>query len=362
MRGDDLQNEPMFSYVSTERRVPQDHPLRPIKRMVAKALEALAPQFNAAYSTDGRPSIPPEKLLRALLLQALFSIRSERQLMEQLDYNLLFRWFVGLSVDDVVWDPSTFSKNRERLVDAEIATAFFSAVLKQADGAGLLSKEHFSVDGTLIEAWASHKSFLPKNSATGAKLGRNSDVDFSGKSRKNDTHQSTTDADCRLYRKSLAAGAQLSYIGHCVIENRNGLVVSTALTKANGTAEREAAVAMLGNLRRQKRCHRGIATVGGDKGYDPRGFTRAARRLRMTPHIAAKTKYSAIDGRTTRHGGYVVSQRKRKLIEESFGWAKTVGMLRKTKHRGEARVAFVFTFTMTAYNLVRMRGLMRGSP
>lgn len=366
MRGDDQTNEPMFSYVSAERRVPSDHPLRSIKRLVSKALEALSPRFDAIYSGEGRPSIPPEKLLRALLLQTLFSIRSERQLMEQLDYNLLFRWFVGLSIDNSVWDASTFSKNRERLMDGDIAEAFFGAVLKQAEQAGLLSKEHFTVDGTLIEAWASHKSFKMK----GAKAGegevdtdkKNTTVDFSGTPRKNDTHESKTDPDCRLFRKSNNTAAQLCYMGHAVTENRNGLVVATKLTKATGKAEREAAISMLGKLRRQGRCRRGVATIGADKGYDTKDFARSARRLRMTPHVASKIVRSAVDGRTMRHEGYQVSQRKRKLVEECFGWAKTVGVLRKTRHRGEDRVGFAFTFTMTAYNLVRMRGLMSRAP
>jgi transposase len=337
-------------------RVPKDHPLRPIKKMMNQDLSELWHDFEAMYAKEGRPSIPPEKLLRALLLQALYTIRSERMLMEQLDYNLLFRWFVGLSMDDKVWNHSVFSKNRERFLGSDLAAAFFARILKQAAQAGLLSDEHFTVDGTLIEAWASMKSFRPKDDpppAGGA--GRNPEVDFHGERRLNETHASTTDPEARLYRKGKGKEAKLCFMGHVLMENRHGLIVSPRVTTATGTAERDAAEDMLGNLRGRHRL-----TVGADKAYDTQDFVRSLRALKATPHVAQNQtgRSSAIDGRTTRHPGYAVSQRLRKRVEEIFGWIKTVGNLRKTRHRGTERVGWMFTLTAAAYNLVRMRNVM----
>ncbi|MHB8068656.1 MAG: IS5 family transposase [Desulfobaccales bacterium] len=356
MRGTDDHQDGMFSYLSPAARVPEDHPLRPIKKMVNQALHEMWHDFEAIYAKEGRPSIPPEKLLRALLLQALYTIRSERLLMEQLDYNLLFRWFVGLSMDDKVWNHSVFSKNRERFLGSDLAAAFFARILKQAAQAGLLSDEHFTVDGTLIEAWASMKSFRPKDTPPpDADSGRNPEVDFHGERRLNQTHASTTDPEARLYRKGKGKEAKLCFMGHVLMENRHGLIVSPRLTTATGTAEREAAEGMLGNLRGRHRI-----TVGADKAYDTQDFVQSLRALKATPHVAqnCKGRESAIDGRTTRHPGYAVSQRLRKRVEEIFGWIKTVGNFRKTRHRGTERVGWVFTLTAAAYNLVRMRSLM----
>jgi transposase len=324
--------------------------------MVDEALRTLSPLFESVYSRIGRPSVAPEQLFRTLLLQVLYSIRSERMLIEQLDYNLLFRWFVGLSLDDPVWDHSTFSKNRERLIRSDAAVAFFQAIRAQAEAAGLLSDEHFSVDGTLIEAWASLKSFRPKgtdssNTATGGG-GRNPEVDFRGEKRTNDTHRSTTDPDARLYRKGKGKEAKLCYLGHVLMENRNGLAVDTRLTTATGTAEREAAISMVEDVLTPHRI-----TVGGDKAYDEARFVSELRDLNATPHVAQKAEGSAIDGRATSHPGYKVSQRIRKRVEEIFGWLKTVGFLAKTRHRGENKVGWIFAFAIAAYNLVRMRNL-----
>jgi transposase len=352
MRGADDHQDGMFSYLSPAARVPEDHPLRPIKRMVNQALREMWHDFEAIYAKEGRPSIPPEKLLRALLLQALYTIRSERLLMEQLDYNLLFRWFVGLSMDDKVWNHSVFSKNRERFLASDLAAAFFARILKQATEAGLLSDEHFTVDGTLIEAWASMKSFRPKDDPPpSGGTGRNPEVDFHGERRLNETHASTTDPEARLYRKGKGKEAKLCFMGHVLMENRHGLIVSPHLTTATGTAEREAAEDMVGNLRGRHRI-----TVGADKAYDTQDFVQSLRALKATPHVAqnCKGRESAIDGRTTRHPGYAVSQRLRKRVEEIFGWIKTVG----NRHRGTERVSWMFTFTAAAYNLVRMRNLM----
>jgi transposase len=355
MRGKETPEQRFFSYVMPEERVPQDHPLRPIKKMVNRALAELSVQFSAVYSCIGRPSIPPEMLLRATLLQILYSIRSERLLMEQLDYNILFRWFVGLSMDDAVWDHSVFSKNRERLLNTEVAAAFFVCVRQQAEEAGLLSDEHFTVDGTLIEAWASLKSFRTKGDAAppAAGSGRNPEVDFHGQQRTNDTHESTTDPDARLYRKGKGKEARLSYMGHVLMENRNGLAVDGQLTHASGTAEPDAALAMLGSLPGEQRI-----TVGADKFYDQHAFVHGARGCGATPHVAARDRGSAIDGRTTRHAGYEVSQRIRKRIEEIFGWLKTVGTLSRIKLRGQPKVESLFTFALAAYNLVRIRNLL----
>jgi transposase len=323
--------------------------------MVNQALAELSGEFQAMYSREGRPSIPPEKLLRALLLQILYTIRSERLLMEQLDYNLLFRWFVGLSMDDKVWDHSVFSKNQERFLDSDLAAAFFARILDQAAAAGLLSDEHFTVDGTLIEAWASLKSFRPKDTPPPeGGGGRNPEVDFHGQRRLNQTHASTTDPEARLFKKGKGKEAKLCFMGHVLMENRHGLVVSPRLTAATGTAEREAAEDMVGALPGRRRI-----TVGGDKAFDTQDFVKSMRSLNATPHVAQNCngRKSAIDGRTTRHPGYDVSQRLRKRVEEIFGWMKTVGNLRKTRHRGEDRVGWVFTLTAAAYNLVRMRNL-----
>ena len=356
MRGDDIQQDSMFSYLSPEARVPKNHPLRPIRQMVNQALRELSRDFQAMYSSEGRPSIPPEKLLRALLLQVLYTIRSERLLMEQLDYNLLFRWFVGLSMDDKVWDHSVFSKNRERFLASDLAAAFFGRIQAQAAQAGLLSDEHFTVDGTLIEAWASLKSFRPKDNppppAGGA--GGNPEVDFHGERRLNQTHASITDPEARLFRKGQGKEAKLCFMGHVLMENRHGLIITPRLTAATGTAERDTAEGIVGDLPGRHRI-----TVGGDKAYDTREFVQSLRALNAVPHVARNRtgRSSAIDGRTTRHPGYAVSQRLRKRVEEIFGWIKTVGNLRKTRHRGRERVGWMFTLTAAAYNLVRIRNL-----
>jgi len=356
MRGGDARTEALFSYVSCEARVPEDHPLRAIRNIVNEALAALSPAFADLYAKSGRPSIPPEKLLRALLLQAFYSVRSERQLMEQLDYNLLFRWFVGLSLDAAVWDVTVFTKNRERLIEGDIAAQFMAAVLNQARVKALLSDEHFSVDGTLIEAWASMKSFRPKDGSSEPPApGRNGERDFRGEKRSNETHASTTDPDARLYRKGPGQPAKLAYLGHVLMENRHALVVDTRLTLATGTAEREAALAMIGA---RPGTHR--ITLGADKAYDAAGFVTDLRQCNATPHVAQNTTHrrSAIDARTTRHPGYAVSGRVRKRIEEVFGWTKATAGFRKTRHRNLARVGWMFTLTATAYNLVRLPMLL----
>ena len=356
MRGQDTQQSAMFSYVSLEDRIPADHPLRAMRKMVDAALRELSPLFDKLYAPSGRDSIPPERLLRALLLQVLFTIRSERQLMEQLHYNLLFRWFVNLEMDDPVWDVTVFTKNRDRLLEGEVAQAFFEAVLAQARAGHLLSDEHFTVDGTLIEAWASHKSFKRKDTPPPPQDGtRNPTVDFKKEKRKNATHRSTTDPDSRMFKKSEGTEAKLRYMGHVLMENRNGLAVSARLTQATGTAERDACLEMLEDAN----AHRRI-TLGGDKNYDVHDFVDTLRSLNVTPHVAQNdtNRKSAIDGRTTRHPGYAVSIRKRKRVEEIFGWLKTVGMMRKTRHRGTEKVGWMFTFSLAAYNLVRMRNLV----
>jgi transposase len=357
MRGDDPRHDEMFSYITPEARVRPDHPLRPIRKMTDAALVQLSPRFDRLYSTMGRPSIPPEKLLRALLLQLLYSIRSERLLMEELDYNILYRWFVGLSLDEAVWDATTFTKNRDRLLDGDIADAFFTEVLAAIKGDGLLSDEHFTVDGTLLEAWASHKSFKPKGGpGRPPDDPKNPTVNFHGQTRRNDTHQSTTDPDARLYKKAVGREAKLGYLAHLLTENRHGLIVDTAVTAASGTAERDAAIAMLGELPLTTR----RLTVAADKAYDTRAWVAAVRQMRITPHVAQNEfgyGGSAIDARTTRHAGYRLSHRKRKLIEQAFGWLKTVALLRKLRHRGGRLVDWIFTFGAAAYNLVRWRNL-----
>lgn len=363
LRRTDTKQQVFFSFKSIEDRIPQDHPIRALKLLVDEALNRLSKDFDRLYSKTGRPSIPPEQLLRALLLQIFFSIRSERQLVEQLDYNMLFRWFVGLNLDDDVWDHSTFTKNRDRILQGEIAQRFFEEVLASAKKHRLVSQEHFTVDGTIIEAWASHKSFQPKenngdddDSAKGSSGGKNPDVDYQGQKRKNDTHESKTDPDARLYRKSRRTGAQLCYLGHALMENRNGLVVDVRVTHAVGKAEERAAASMAVAIKGKHR-----VTLGGDKGYDSDELLRELRDMGVTPHIAKndhERRTSSIDQRTLRHDGYHVSQKKRKLVEQIFGWAKTIGSLRKMKHRGLELVHSITTLNLAAYNLIRIRNLV----
>ena len=398
MRGSDKQTGSLFSYVNLEDRIPTRHPLRKIKGVVDAALISLDADFEALYADEGRPSIAPERLLRASLVQILFSIRSEAQLMEQLQYNLLFRWFVGLSIDEPVWVATVFTKNRDRLLNTEMSQKLLAAILAHEKVAPLLSDDHFSVDGTLVEAWASFKSFRPKpvahdaqppdgppppaaqdagqaadeatrtgagDMATGSDnseggkgesgIGRNVERNWRGETWSNATHASVTDPEARLYRKAKGRPAQLCYMGHALTENRHGFVVATELTHADGTAERRAALAMIeraspGSTRR--------ITLGADKGYDDRGFVTKLRQMCVTPHVAAKARHSAIDARTTRHAGYATSQRKRKLVEEPFGWGKTVGPIAKTMLRGLSRVGAQFTLTMAAYNLARLPRLL----
>jgi transposase len=359
MRGDDNRTGELFSYVDLEARVRRDHPLRAIRTIVNEALGALEREFAALYSTIGRPSIPPEKLLRAMLLQAFYSIRSERLLMERLEYDLLFRWFVGIGVDNRAWDHSTFSKNRDRLLEGDIAAKFLAAVLAQPRVKRLLSSDHFSVDGTLIEAWASMKSVRPKNGSGNPPAeggGRNQEADFHGQKRTNETHASTTDPQARLYKKGKGKEAKLCFMGHGLMENRHGLLVDACLTFADGHAERVAALHMIEPLADRPR----RITLGADKGYDTEDFVNELRSMKVTPHVAQNIsgRRSAIDGRTTRHGGYVASQRIRKRIEEAFGWLKTVAGQDKTKFRGRDRVGWAFTFAAAAYNLVRLPKLI----
>jgi len=356
MRGDDPKAGALWSYRTPEQRVPADHPLRTVRAMTERALAELDPLFSRLYAKGGRPSVPPEQLLRALLLQLLYSVRSERLLMERLDYDLLFRWFVGLNADDPVWDVTVFTKNRERLLRGEVAQAFFAAVLRQARERNLLSDEHFSVDGTLVEAWAGQKSFRPKD-GRGPRGSAPAEGDFRGKPRRNDTHQSTTDPEARLYRKGNGQEAKLSYLGHVLMENRSGLALAGTLTLATGYAEREAALSLL----RQTRALRGEhATLGADRAYDTADFVRDVRAEGLTPHVAQNTtnRRSAIDGRTTHHPGYRQSGFARRRIERIFGWLKTIGLLRKTRHRGRRRVGWLFTLGLAAHNLVRMRTLL----
>ena len=353
MRGEDQRSEGFFSYVRLDQRIAADHPLRAIRALVDVALKGLSRDFDEVYARDGRPSIAPERLLRALLLQAFYTVRSERQLMEQLDYNLLFRWFVGLSIDDPIWDATVFCKNRDRLLDGDIAAKFLAAVLNLPQVRKLLSSEHFSVDGTLIEAWASMKSFVPKAGGgmpptSGGS--RNAERNFRGEERRNDTHSSTTDPDARLFRKGKGKEAKLCHMGHVTTENRHGLIVDARLTEANGTAERTTALDMIEDNVRPG------GTVGADKNYDTTEFVAGCRKRGCTPHVAQNDTYrrSAIDRRTTRHPGYAVSQGKRKRIEECFGWMKTIGGLRKTRYRGRSLVEWFFILTAAAYNLVRI--------
>ncbi len=356
MRRPDHQQPRLFYSFCPESLIPEDHPLRAIKRMVDESLKALDKRFARMYSAYGRPGIPPERLLKGLLLQILFTIRSERALMEHIRFNLLYRWFVGLDLQDPVWDPSTFSKNRDRLIDADIALEFLKQVLAKAGEEELLSSSHFSVDGTLLEAWASLKSFRPKDATPPSEAppggqGRNEEVDFHGEKRSNATHASTTDPEAQLAKKGKGKEAKLSYTGHVLMENRNGLAVDVKVTQATGTCEREAAAEMIADVPGDERI-----TVGADKAYDTKDFVKQCRANNAVPHVAQK-KNSAIDARTTRHEGYAVSVRKRKRIEEIFGWLKTVGCLRKMRHRGLSRVRWVFTFGIVAFNLVRMRNL-----
>jgi transposase len=351
MRGADITQEDLFSYRTLEARIPQKHPLRKLRKVVDLLLVTLNDEFDALYARRGRDSIPPERLLRASLLQVLFSIRSERQLVEHIDFNLLYRWFVGLTMDDAVWDHSTFSANRDRLLNERISRLFFESVLALADWKQLISDEHFSVDGTLIQAWASHKSFVKKDGSTPPPEdgGRNPTVNFKGEKRSNETHESRTDPEARLYKKSEGDKSQLAFLGHALMENRNGLVVDVEVTQATGTAEREAAQTMV-----KRTIHKPGATLGADKNYDTQDFVAKLRQRKVTPHVASKDKGSAIDGRTTRHDGYRKSLKIRKRIEEVFGWAKTVGPLRQTKFRGLKKVAAQTIFTFAAYNLTRM--------
>jgi transposase len=385
MRGTDETTASLFSYVDLEERIPARHPLRKVRQIVNDALTSLDAEFDLLYAAEGRPSIAPERLLRASLLQILFSIRSERQLMEQMHYNLLFRWFVGLGVDDPVWVPTVFTKNRDRLLTTDMSRKFLAAILAHREVAPLLSDEHFSVDGTLVKAWASMKSFQPKGEgvppdddpgdppstrtadaldqpqpetapmACPARRDRNAEVDFRGEKRSNATHASTTDPEARLYKKSPGTGAILCFMGHTLMENRSGLIVQADLTQADGHAERRAALSMIhrhspGSTRR--------LTLGADKGYDSADFVADLRQACVTPHVAQKARHSAIDGRTTRHPGYALSQKRRKKIEEPFGWAKTVGGMAQTVYRGVERVRARFTLTMAACNLARLPRLL----
>jgi transposase len=361
LRGSDEKTGALFSYVDLEARVRRDHPLRTIRMIVNDALASMEGDFATLYARTGRPSIPPEKLLRAMLLQAFYSIRSERQLMERLEFDLLFRWFVGLGIDDPAWDHSTFSKNRDRLLEGAVAARFLTAILVRPQVKRLLSSEHFSVDGTLIQAWASMKSIKPTggfNDPEPPTRGRNADANFRGETRSNATHASTTDPDAKLYRKGAGVEARLCFLGHALMENRSGLLVNACLTKVDGHAERLAALAMI-----EPRADRAVAvTLAADKGYDAADFVNELRTMNVRPHVAqnAMRRFgrSAIDGRTTRHPGYAASQRVRKRIEEAFGWMKTVGGLRRPMLRGVDRLGFAFTFTAAAYNLVCLSRLL----
>jgi transposase len=357
MRGIDYQQGDMFSYLSPEQRVRKDHPLRAVRAMTDEILERMSPLFDAMYAERGRPSIPPEKLLRAQFLQMLYSVRSERLLMEEIDYSILYRWFVGLNLDEQVWDATSFTKNRDRLLEAAVAKEFLAQVVERARAAGLISDEHFTVDGTLLDAWASLKSFQAKGKQDAPPDDPgNPTVDFHGQERSNETHESKTDPEALLARKGKGKEAKLSYNGNLLVENRNGLIVNAELLQANGRAERDAALLMLEQVPSDSRI-----TVGGDKGFDTAEFVDQCRHMNVTPHVAqndGRRGGSAIDARTTRHAGYKVSQKKRKRIEECFGWLKDIALLRKLKHRGLFKVAWIFTFAAAAYNLVRMRKLI----
>ena len=370
MRGLDQRSGSLFSYVDIEARVAADHPLRQIRAIVNEALSGLNQSFERLYAREGRPSIPPERLLRASLLQMFYSVRSERQLMERLDFDLLFRWFVGLGIDDAVWDATVFTKNRDRLLNTEIAQEFLSALLALPRVRKLLSREHFTVDGTLLKAWASMKSFRPKDGSGNPPAGgRNGERDFRGEKRSNETHASTTDPDARLYRKGSGRESVLCYMGHALMENRNGLAVAGTVTHATGTAEREAALILIGRPRRRRRRtirRAGRVTLGADKGYDVSGFVSELRKRAVTPHIAINGRISkqgvvrttAVDGRVTRHPGYAISQVIRKRVEEIFGWDKSIGGLAQVKLRGLPKVEALFTFALAAYNLIRLPKLL----
>jgi transposase len=357
VRGEDVSQESLFTTVHLDTFVPQDHPLRSIRELLDRAMQNLSWLFDGIYSDSGRESIPPERLIRALLLQVLYSIRSERQLVEQINYNLLYRWFIGLTIDDAVWHHSSFSTNRDRLLDNDVITELFEEVVNLARKQKLLSDEHFSVDGTLIQAWASQKSYRRKDDDSGPPTGggRNSEADFHGEKRSNETHESKTDGDARMAKKGPGKEAKLSYMGHTVMENRNGLIVKAAASQATGKAERDVATELLADLDGSKK-----RTVGADKNYDTAGFVEECRAMNMTPHVARNDNRpggSAIDGRTSRHAGYQVSQRSRKRVEEPFGWGKTVGLIRQMKVRGLPKVNGVFMMTMIGWNLTRMRSL-----
>jgi transposase len=369
MRGGPEDAKQLFSYVDIEDRIAADHPLRAVKGLVEEVLAGLSREFSKLYSHTGRPSIPPEHLLKASLLQAFFTVRSERQLMEQINYNMLYRWFVGLSADAAVWDASVFSKNRERLMQTDVARAFMVRLLNLPQVKGLLSSEHFSVDGTLVDAWASMKSFVPRDgSGEPPPSGRNGERNFRNEKRSNETHASTTDPDAKLFRKGNGQSSRLCFMGHTLMENRNGLIVDCELTRASGTAEREAALAMIKRSRKtaNRTMRKTRVTLGADKGYDAEDFVLTLKGQNVTPHIAinatvsktGKRRKTAVDGRTTRHDGYDVSQRKRKLIEEGFGWAKTIGGAAKLKLRGLAKARGFFTLQMIAYNLIRIPKLL----
>jgi transposase len=358
MRGIDHQQSHMFSYLSPEARVSKDHPLRAIRSMVDEVLRGLSAQFDGMYAREGRPSIAPEKLLRAQLLQLLYSIRSERLLMEEIDYSILFRWFVGLNLDEEVWDATVFTKNRDRLLEGDVAKQFLALVVEQARAQHLTSEEHFTVDGTLLEAWAGMKSYQRKdgNNPPADDDPGNPTVNFHGEQRSNRTHQSKTDPEAKMARKGEGKEAKLSYSGNLLVENQNGLIVNAIAWEANGTAERDTALLMLEQIPGNRR-----VTVGGDKGFDTTDFIAECRHMQVTPHVAqndGRRGGSAIDLRTTRHAGYQISQRKRKRIEECFGWLKTIALLRKVRHRGLCKVDWVFTFACAAYNLVRLRNLL----
>ena len=357
MRGNDRQQAYMYSYLSPEERVRANHPLRAIRLMADEALANMSKRFDTMYAKTGRPLIPPEKLLRAQLIQMLYSIRSERLLMEEIDYSMLFRWFVGMNLDEPVWDVTVFTKNRNRLLEGDVAREFLCEVIAQAQNKGLTSDEHFTVDGTLLEAWASLKSFQRKDQKSGPPDDPgNPTVNFHGEKRSNDRHESKTDEDALLARKGYGKEAKLSYNGNLLTENRNGLIINTEVFQANGTAERDAALILLEQIAGIRR-----VTVGADKAYDTRDFVKECRNMNVTPHVAQNVKRnggSAVDGRTTRHSGYDVSQRKRKRIEECFGWLKTIALMRKVRHRGIEKVGWIFTFAAAAYNLVRMRNLL----
>ncbi len=350
MRGDERVQDGMFSYVSLERRVPQDHPLREIRKLTDDVLRSLSAEFDALYSDQGRPSIAPEYVLRALLLQVFFSVRSERQLVEQIDYNLLFRWFVGLGMDDAMWNHAVFSKNRDRLLTSEVAQRFFAEVNRRAKR--FMSDDHFTVDGTLIQAWASQKSFRAKDGSDGG-----DGTNFHGQKRSNDTHESTTDPDARLYKKSYGKESHLAYLGHALVENRNGLIAAAMATTADGYAEREAALLLLEQQRKERKRR---ITLGADKAYDAKDFVEAARKLNVTLHVTKndKQRRSNLDRRTTRHAGYAISLSRRWLIEKSFGWLKQTGPMRQVKLRGLHKVDWLFVFSCAAHNLCRLPRLM----